>query len=166
MRGVQASVSTVIAKNSLSGGIYGYGQHEHDVFGVVFNDGSNQNFSQPETINRRGGRGFCRRQLQARHVANAYRRVAAIVFGSGRGRRTLFIRGLAPPCLSLNLTGYCAGFMATFINRRRLPVFPVRCWNSPTATTPALFRCKGSGMRSINSGCRSRFVDGCWMPIL
>jgi hypothetical protein len=48
--GVQASVSTVIAKNSLSGGIYGYGQHEHDVFGVVFNDGSNPNFSQPQTI--------------------------------------------------------------------------------------------------------------------
>jgi TonB dependent receptor/Carboxypeptidase regulatory-like domain/TonB-dependent Receptor Plug Domain len=49
--GVQASVSTVIAKNSLSGGIYGYGQHEHDVFGVLFNDGSNPNFSQPQTIN-------------------------------------------------------------------------------------------------------------------
>ncbi len=49
--GVQGSVSTQIAKNSLSGGIYGYGQHEHDVFGVVFNDGSNPNFSQPQTIN-------------------------------------------------------------------------------------------------------------------
>jgi hypothetical protein len=48
--GVQASVSTLIAKNSLSGGIYGYSQHEHDVFGVVFNDGSNPNFSQPQTI--------------------------------------------------------------------------------------------------------------------
>ena len=49
--GVQASVSTLIAKNSLSGGIYGYGQHEHDVFGVLFNDGSNPNFSQPQTVN-------------------------------------------------------------------------------------------------------------------
>jgi hypothetical protein len=49
--GVQASVSTLIAKNSLSGGIYGYGQNEHDVFGVVFNDGSNPNFSQPQTVN-------------------------------------------------------------------------------------------------------------------
>ncbi len=48
--GVQTSLSTVIAKNSLSGGIYGYGQHEHDVFGVVFNDGSNPNFSQPQEI--------------------------------------------------------------------------------------------------------------------
>jgi hypothetical protein len=41
----------VIAKNSLSGGIYGYGQHEHDVFGVLFNDDSNPNFSQPQTVN-------------------------------------------------------------------------------------------------------------------
>src|SRR3984893_12183331 len=49
--GVQASVSTMTAKNSLSGGIYGYRQHEHDVFGVVFNDDSNPNFSQPETVN-------------------------------------------------------------------------------------------------------------------
>ena len=48
--GVQTSISTVIAKNSLSGGIYGYGQHEHDVFGVVFNDGSNPNFTQPEQV--------------------------------------------------------------------------------------------------------------------
>jgi hypothetical protein len=46
--GVQSSISTVIAKNSISGGVYGYGQHEHDVFGVVFNDGSSQNFTQPE----------------------------------------------------------------------------------------------------------------------
>jgi len=42
--GVQASVSTVIAKNSLSAGVYGYVQHENDVFGAVFNDGSNPPF--------------------------------------------------------------------------------------------------------------------------
>ena len=48
--GVQTSLSTVIAKNSFSGGIYGYGQHEHDVFGVLFNDDSSPNFSQPQKI--------------------------------------------------------------------------------------------------------------------
>jgi TonB dependent receptor/Carboxypeptidase regulatory-like domain/TonB-dependent Receptor Plug Domain len=48
--GIQTSLSTVIAKNSLSGGIYGYGQHERDMFGVVFNDGSNPNFTQPQKI--------------------------------------------------------------------------------------------------------------------
>jgi len=48
--GIQSSISTVIAKNSISAGVYGYSQHEHDVFGVVFNDGSSKNFTQPEQI--------------------------------------------------------------------------------------------------------------------
>jgi outer membrane receptor protein involved in Fe transport len=48
---VQTSISTLIAKNSLSAGFYAYGQHEHDVFGVVFNDGSSENFTQPEQLN-------------------------------------------------------------------------------------------------------------------
>ena len=45
--GVQSSISTVIAKNSISGGLYGYGQHEDDTFGVVFNDHSSKNFNEP-----------------------------------------------------------------------------------------------------------------------
>ena len=43
--GAQASISTVIAKNSLSAGFYGYVQHENDTFGAVFNDLSATNFS-------------------------------------------------------------------------------------------------------------------------
>ena len=42
--GVQASFSTVLAKNSLSAGVYGYGQREADRFGVVFLDGSSPDF--------------------------------------------------------------------------------------------------------------------------
>jgi TonB dependent receptor len=49
--GVQTSISTLIAKNSLSAGFYAYGQHEQDAFGVVFNDGSAENFYQPEEVN-------------------------------------------------------------------------------------------------------------------
>lgn len=48
--GLQGSISTVIAKNSLTGGIYGYGQRESDLFGVVFNDGSYPNFSQNQAV--------------------------------------------------------------------------------------------------------------------
>jgi hypothetical protein len=48
--GLQASLSTVIAKNSISGGVYGYAQHENDTFGAVFNDGSFKNFSQNQTV--------------------------------------------------------------------------------------------------------------------
>jgi hypothetical protein len=43
--GVQSSISTVIAKNSLSAGLYGYTQHENDLFGSVFNDSSYPSFS-------------------------------------------------------------------------------------------------------------------------
>ena len=43
--GMQASVSTVIAKNSLSAGVYGYAQHENDLFAATFNDGSAASFS-------------------------------------------------------------------------------------------------------------------------
>lgn len=48
--GLQSSFSTSFAKNSLTAGVYGYGQHEADLFGVVFNDGSAQNFSQPVNV--------------------------------------------------------------------------------------------------------------------
>jgi hypothetical protein len=37
-----------LGKHALSAGIYGYGQHENDLFGVVFNDGSFDNFSQQQ----------------------------------------------------------------------------------------------------------------------
>jgi hypothetical protein len=38
--GLQASVSTTFARNSLSAGVYGYAQHENDLFGATFTDGS------------------------------------------------------------------------------------------------------------------------------
>jgi outer membrane receptor protein involved in Fe transport len=49
--GLQSSISTTIANNSISAGVYGYDQHEADRFGVAFNDGSYQNFSQNSTVN-------------------------------------------------------------------------------------------------------------------
>jgi outer membrane receptor protein involved in Fe transport len=43
--GMKASFSTVFAHNTLSAGVYGYAQHENDLFGVVFNDESDTNFT-------------------------------------------------------------------------------------------------------------------------
>ena len=43
--GGQASFSTVVARNAIRAGIYGYAQHENDLFSVVFNDGSASNFT-------------------------------------------------------------------------------------------------------------------------
>ena len=49
--GGQAYFSTVVAHNSLKAGLYGYDQHENDLFGVVFNDGSSTNFSVNPVVN-------------------------------------------------------------------------------------------------------------------
>jgi outer membrane cobalamin receptor len=42
--GLQASISTEIARNSIQAGIFSFGQHDSYTFGSVFNDGSAQNF--------------------------------------------------------------------------------------------------------------------------
>jgi outer membrane receptor protein involved in Fe transport len=47
--GLQATISTVFKRNSISAGVYGYSQHENDLFGAVFNDGSLPNI--PNTPN-------------------------------------------------------------------------------------------------------------------
>ncbi len=49
--GGQASVSTVIARNTLRAGLYGYAQHENDLFAVAFNDASASNFSINPVVN-------------------------------------------------------------------------------------------------------------------
>ena len=38
--GLQATISTVVHRNSLSAGVYGYAQRENDAFAATFNDGS------------------------------------------------------------------------------------------------------------------------------
>ncbi|HEX3663339.1 MAG TPA: TonB-dependent receptor [Acidobacteriaceae bacterium] len=48
--GAQAYYSTSRRWNTLKAGVYGYGQHENDLFGVVFNDGSAANFSQNSVV--------------------------------------------------------------------------------------------------------------------
>jgi TonB dependent receptor/Carboxypeptidase regulatory-like domain/TonB-dependent Receptor Plug Domain len=48
--GAQAYYSTSAKRNSFKAGLYGYAQHENDLFGVVFNDGSAANFSQTNLV--------------------------------------------------------------------------------------------------------------------
>ncbi|MFP5226777.1 MAG: TonB-dependent receptor domain-containing protein [Acidobacteriota bacterium] len=49
--GAQAYFSTSVARNSFKAGVYGYDQHENDLFGAVFNDGSAANFSETSVVN-------------------------------------------------------------------------------------------------------------------
>jgi outer membrane cobalamin receptor len=46
--GLQGSISTEIARNSIQAGMYSFGQHDSYLFGSVFNDGSFDNFSTPD----------------------------------------------------------------------------------------------------------------------
>jgi TonB dependent receptor/Carboxypeptidase regulatory-like domain/TonB-dependent Receptor Plug Domain len=47
--GAQASITTNIAGNTIQAGFYGWGQHDSYLFGSIFNDGSYQNFSVPDS---------------------------------------------------------------------------------------------------------------------
>jgi hypothetical protein len=49
--GAQAYFSAAVARNSFKAGLYGYGQHENDLFGAVFNDGSAADFSETSVVN-------------------------------------------------------------------------------------------------------------------
>lgn len=46
--GGQATLSGTIARNTISGGIYGFWQHDNQLFGVVFNDNTAPNFADRE----------------------------------------------------------------------------------------------------------------------
>jgi TonB dependent receptor-like, beta-barrel/Carboxypeptidase regulatory-like domain/TonB-dependent Receptor Plug Domain len=48
--GAQAYYSTTNRWNTFKAGVYGYGQHENDLFSTVFNDGSAPNFSQTSVV--------------------------------------------------------------------------------------------------------------------
>jgi hypothetical protein len=48
--GAQAYYSASVRRNSFKAGLYGYAQHENDLFGVIFNDGSASNFSQTSLV--------------------------------------------------------------------------------------------------------------------
>ena len=48
--GVQASVTTQVARNTLQAGFYGFGQHDRNSFGSIFNDGSADPFLEKASI--------------------------------------------------------------------------------------------------------------------
>jgi len=44
--GGQITLSAIAARNNIEGGVYAYGEHENQLFGVIFNDESFSNFSE------------------------------------------------------------------------------------------------------------------------
>ncbi len=49
--GGQVTLSGTVARNSMSAGFYGFYQHDNQLFGVLFNDGSAANFTDREVVN-------------------------------------------------------------------------------------------------------------------
>jgi TonB dependent receptor/Carboxypeptidase regulatory-like domain/TonB-dependent Receptor Plug Domain len=49
--GLQATIGTQFARNTLQGGFYSFGQHDYDVFGALFNDGSSTSFNTQAGVN-------------------------------------------------------------------------------------------------------------------
>jgi outer membrane cobalamin receptor len=49
--GGQVTLSGTIARNTMSGGFYGFYQHDNQLFGVLFNDASATNFTDREIVN-------------------------------------------------------------------------------------------------------------------
>jgi hypothetical protein len=49
--GGQVTLSGTVARNSMSAGFYGFYQHDNQLFGVLFNDGSAANFTDREIVN-------------------------------------------------------------------------------------------------------------------
>jgi outer membrane cobalamin receptor len=47
--GGQVTLNANLARNDLQVGFYGFGQHDNELFGVIFNDGMGKNFRQRET---------------------------------------------------------------------------------------------------------------------
>lgn len=49
--GGQATLSASLARNNLQAGVYSFYQHDHQLFGALFNDQSSPNFQHPESAN-------------------------------------------------------------------------------------------------------------------
>jgi hypothetical protein len=49
--GGQVTLRGTVARNTMSGGFYGFWQHDNQLFGVLFNDGSASNFTDREIVN-------------------------------------------------------------------------------------------------------------------
>jgi hypothetical protein len=49
--GGQATLTGTVARNTISGGLYGFWQRDNQLFGVVFNDGNAPNFTDREIVN-------------------------------------------------------------------------------------------------------------------
>lgn len=89
--GVQASTSGDLAHNHLEAGVYSWGQHDSDVFAIDFNDGSNRNLREADSVG--GG-------LIEEYVADTYRPTSFLTLNAGLRESYFAGSGLADTATS------------------------------------------------------------------
>ena len=176
--GGQASFAANYKKNDLQVGFLSFYQHDNQVFGAIFNDGSgNPPFTIGETPDRQSRDLLHRRQIQSFSLADSIRRHAphAVLRRQlfGRFSRAAHLRVRHQPTLrrhrhrSSHCVGHSAPSTDTTIKRRPSKPFPVS-WNPcvPSPRMRASFcRSTVSATKNISSASPSLTADGSSTPI-
>jgi len=161
--GLQASISTVIAKNQISGGVYGYAQHENDLFGAVFNDDSNP----PFTVNP-----IILAGVEELFVEDNYKPASWLTLIAGE-RQTHFQGaitenaiyprvGIAVQIPKLNWV--FRGFYGHFYQPPPLTSITGPALSFAQNNQDSYVPLKGERNESTSSVCRFPFTAGSWMP--
>ena len=162
--GAQAYVSTTIARNSIKAGLYGYGQHENDLFSTVFNDGSAPNFSETSRGQRRRRRSLHRRQLPSHLLADSHRRRAPDATSRPQSQKTQSTRASAWPCRFRNSAGSSAASTATSTNRRHSPASPAPALTYAQSSNTSFVPLRGERDEEHQFGVQIPFAAGCSTP--
>ncbi len=117
--GLQANINTNFKRNTIQGGVYTWGQHDSYVFGSIFNDGSFDNFTNPDSA--AGG-------LIEAYISDNFKVMPWLTLIGGLRQANFistFTENEIDPVLELpsryqNCTGYFVASMGASIN-------PLRC---------------------------------------
>ena len=164
--GLQASITGQIARNTLQVGLYGFGQHDNDLFGAVFNDGSG---TPPFLIGDTATGG-----VVEEYVSDSYKVLPWLtVIGGLRASHftsdiseTYVMPRIGVAIQVPKLNWVFRGFYGRFYQPPPLltasgPIIDYAQANNTIVRS----RCMESAMRSTSSACRFHSRAGCWMRI-
>ena len=130
--GAQAVLNLHFNRNDAQAGFYAFGQHDNQLFGLVFNDQSNPNFRDRNSRRVAWNPPSSTTNLRS-HRGLLFRRGFAIPISPAPFRKTLPIRVSAPHYKCLTSTGCSAPFTGSIIRHRRFSLRPGLCLISSPA---------------------------------